>query len=283
MKGKAFSKQIILSDLYMEVYVDPFNKRIRIDDYRGNVKKIVEKTEELSLIFKVEKCIIIGKAEHLIDFLESDFFCEAIVDAFFNGSKAYYVTKYYTLERKQSDQWLNEQQILMNVKALNPKNAKLDIPEEYQLEKMLKNDARDLALLYQKVFPIYPTPLHDFTYIEKIMEQGTIYYAFRKGGNIISAASAEVNMKYHNAELTDCATLPSYRKFGLMKYILEKLEEELINKGIYCAFSIARAQSFGMNAVLHQLHYKYRGKLINNCYIFDKLENMNMWVKDLAK
>ena len=38
-----------------------------------------------------------------------------------------------------------------------------------------------------------------------------------------------------------------------------------------------------MNAVLHGLGYQYRGRLINNCYIFEKLENMNMWVKDLSK
>ena len=101
--------------------------------------------------------------------------------------------------------------------------------------------------------------------------------------NIVSAASAEVNSQYHNAELTDCATLTNHRKFGLMKNLLERLEAELKQNGIFCAYSIARAQSFGMNAVLHQLGYAYRGRLMNNCYIFDKLENMNMWVKDLSK
>jgi beta-lysine N6-acetyltransferase len=40
--------------------------------------------------------------------------------------------------------------------------------------------------------------------------------------------------------------------------------------------------SFGMNAVLYQLGYNYCGRLMNNCYIYDKLENMNMWVKNLA-
>jgi hypothetical protein len=67
-----------------------------------------------------------------------------------------------------------------------------------------------------------------------------------------------------------------------MKILLEKLEEDLQSQGIYCAYSIARALSFGMNAVLHQLGYMYRGRLLNNCYIFNKLENMNVWVKDLA-
>jgi hypothetical protein len=67
-----------------------------------------------------------------------------------------------------------------------------------------------------------------------------------------------------------------------MKFLLLELEGELKKKGIYCAYSIARALSFGMNAALFQLGYHYRGRLLNNCYIYDKLESMNMWVKDLA-
>ncbi|GAE44328.1 beta-lysine acetyltransferase [Mesobacillus boroniphilus JCM 21738] len=29
--------------------------------------------------------------------------------------------------------------------------------------------------------------------------------------------------------------------------------------------------------------YAYRGRLVNNVFIYDKIENMNVWVKDLAK
>jgi beta-lysine N6-acetyltransferase len=136
--------------------------------------------------------------------------------------------------------------------------------------------------LYREVFQIYPTPLHDPEYVKKTMKEGTIYYVFFHQGKIVSAASAEVNSFYKNAELTDCATLKDHRKYGLMKIILRELEAELRMQGIFCAYSIARSLSFGMNAVLFQLGYKYRGRLMNNCYIYDKLENMNMWVKNLA-
>ena len=37
-----------------------------------------------------------------------------------------------------------------------------------------------------------------------------------------------------------------------------------------------------MNLAFHQLGYTYTGRLANNCYIFDKLEDMNIWVKDLS-
>lgn len=115
------------------------------------------------------------------------------------------------------------------------------------------------------------------------MAEGTIYYGFYYDEEIVSAASAEVNSFYKNAELTDCATLQEHRKHGLMKILLEELEKELKSSGVYCVYSIARSLSFGMNAALHQLGYQYRGRLTNNCYIFDKLEDMNVWVKDLSK
>ena len=71
------------------------------------------------------------------------------------------------------------------------------------------------------------------------MAEGTIYYVFFYQGKIVSAASAEVNTFYKNAELTDCATLKEHRKYGLMKIILQELERELTEQGIYCAYSIA--------------------------------------------
>jgi beta-lysine N6-acetyltransferase len=68
-----------------------------------------------------------------------------------------------------------------------------------------------------------------------------------------------------------------------MKRLLTQLEKELVKNGIYCAYSIARALSYGMNKSFYQLGYSYTGRLTNNCYIFDKIEDMNVWVKDLSK
>jgi beta-lysine N6-acetyltransferase len=279
----AHVQRIIDKQFQMDVLVDPYNKRLRVDDYRGDVSRIVEKVEELAVHLKVEKVIIIGRKEHYTRLLEKAFQCEAMVDHFFNGSDAYYFTKFFSMERKKNDYWMSEDRIIENVSKLARNQVKQIIPDGYELENLNKKDADYLAKLYQEVFPIYPTPLHDPDYIRKTMEQGTLYYGFVHGQNIVSAASAEVNDRYHNAELTDCATLPAHRKYGLMKHVLEKVAGELKKNRIYCAYSIARAQSFGMNAVLHQLGYEYRGRLMNNCYIFDKLENMNMWVKDLSK
>ncbi|CAG9608174.1 putative beta-lysine N-acetyltransferase [Pseudoneobacillus rhizosphaerae] len=269
-------------NFWLLVYDDPFNKRIRIDDYYGGIAPVIDYVENLMKEKKREKLIIKVRSEHFKEFLERGFTCEAIIDHYYLGSTMYFFTKYFDQKRNQNDHWITEDQILGSINGMEISTDTLQPPNEYHLKKVDATDAEKLALLYQTVFKIYPTPLHDSEYIKETIEDGTIYYAFYCNGAIVSAASAEVNRMYRNAELTDCATLTEHRKHGLMKILLKKLELELFDQGIYCSYSIARSLSFGMNAVLHQLGYRYRGRLKNNVFIYDKLENMNVWVKNLA-
>lgn len=262
--------------------IDLFNNRIRVDDVTGDIVKAIVKAENIAKEKGVEKLIFKTRKENYALFMEKGYQCEAIIDRYFLGSNLYFFSKYYNINRKNSSQWMKEDEIVKNVCLLDQNLKMIHPPTEYKLKQLQPEDAKKLASLYEKVFQIYPTPLNDMNYIVKTMTEGTIYFGFYFDGEIVSAASAEVNSFYKNAELTDCATLQEHRKHGLMKILLKELENELKANGIFCAYSIARALSFGMNAALHQLDFKYRGRLMNNCYIFDKLENMNVWVKDLS-
>ncbi|MDP4083571.1 MAG: putative beta-lysine N-acetyltransferase [Bacillota bacterium] len=270
------------NNCYLDVYMDPFNRRLRLDDYRGNMWAIIQRLEEFAHKHHVEKAIVKGRQEDLFYFLEKGFLPEAIVDKYFLGSNAYFLSKFYAIERKKSDQWIKEDGILDSINKLSLSSESIFPPKEYVLSKVDESHASELSALYDKIFPVYPTPLRDPEYVKKTIKNGTIYYAFFYKGGMISVASAEINNFYKNAELTDCATIFEHRKHGLMKFILQELEKDLRLKGIFCSYSIARAQSFGMNAVLFQLGYRYRGRFMNNCFIYEKLENMNMWVKNLA-
>jgi beta-lysine N6-acetyltransferase len=267
---------------WLQVYDDPFNKRIRLDDYYGDVEAVVRYAEELMKETKREKLIIKVRGEHFQAFLEHGYVCESMIDEYFLGSNMFFLTKYFDAERMRNDHWVTEDQIIDSINQMAISLDSIIPPSQYQLKKVDETDAEQLAILYRSVFQVYPTPLHDADYIKETINDGTIYYAFYNNEKLVSAASAEVNRTYRNAELTDCATLNEHRKHGLMKILLQKLEDELYSQGVFCSYSIARSLSFGMNAVLHQLGYKYRGRLRNNVFIFDKLENMNVWVKNLA-
>lgn len=278
----AYRKRIKQPDFMMDVYIDPFNKRLRVDDYRGSCQKAATAAEELALKHQAEKLIVIARSEDFITFLEKGFRCEAVVERFFRGSSACFFTKYFAKERMISSHWLKEDDILKKIGTLTPTSVTTTLPEEYNLIKINQADAEELGAFYKKIFPVYPVPLFEPDYIRKAIKGGTIFLAYRYKGKIVSAASADIDRNNWNAELTDCATLPEHRTFGLLKNLLLKLEEELVAHEIFCAYSLARAQSFGMNAVLYQLGFRYRGRMPNNCYIYNDLEDMNMWAKELG-
>lgn len=261
---------------------DPFNKRIRVDDYYGNINRIVRTMEKIAADEQYGKIIIKARQEDVVLFLSIGYVLEAIVDHYFSGNNMYFLCKFLQSERRNSDVWHEEDELLENIlssKLIDSKQSS----HEYSLVKCTENDAEQLADLYKTVFKVYPVPMNNPMYIKKCMREGSVFLAYEHDGKMISAVSAEVNQKYRNAEITDCATLPDYRKFKLMQFLIARLEDELRSRRIYCLYSIARANSYGMNAVFHRLHYMYRGRLANNCYIFEDIEDMNVWVKFLTR
>ena len=257
---------------------DPFNKRVRLDDYRGNTRKALEAAEMFTRSVNAEKWIVKARREDFQTLAEYGLQYEAGIDRFYLGSDCCFFAAYYTSTRRSSAAWEKGDRILRE--ARQAAGGGSGIPEGYCFRKAEKQDAAELARLYGSIFELYPVPLNEEAYIHSAMEKGGRFYVCTLGDRIVSAASAEVDLFYKNAEITDCATLPEHRKHGLMKEIISALEKDLHNDGIFCLYSIARALSFGMNAAFHGLGYKYRGRLANNCYIMDKLEDMNVWVKN---
>ena len=83
--------------------------------------------------------------------------------------------------------------------------------------------------------------------------------------------------------VTDCATQKYAQGKGYMKKLLLALEEKLVGDGIKCLYTLARAESVGMNKAFFQLGYAYGGRLVNNCYIYSGIEDMNVWWKSEFK
>ncbi len=284
MAGKEYYETIKRKEetFYFEAALDHFNERIRVDYYIGNIPDLLRKTEALAKQYNYTKLIIKARKEHLYTFLQFGYMIEAVIQGYFQGSDGFFVTKYRDPNRRNSSCWTKEDEITASILQTVAFKEKI-VPEGYVLRKAAKEDANELAELYGRVFQVYPTPLNQADYVEETMAEGTIYYVYEKNGKIVSTASAEIDFTQRNAELTNCATLEDHRKHGLMKELLKKLEEDLFNQAIYCSYTIARSLSFGMNAAFYQLGYAYTGRLTNNCYIFDKLEDMNVWVKDLSR
>lgn len=257
---------------------DDFNKRIRFDDYNGSIAEIVKAAIKISLENNCEKLIFKARKEDYEIMLANGFVLEAKVDKYYLGSHMYFFCMYFTSDRRNSDFWAEEDHLLQNVYKSQSKKPSEE-SHEYELRICDENDATGLADLYHSVFKVYPVPMNDKNYIKKCINDGNLFLAYFHNDKVVSAVSAEVNRLYRNAEITDCATMPEYRQFGLMQQLIARLEEHLFKREIFCLYTIARARSYGMNLAFHRLGYQYRGRLANNCFIFEDIEDMNVWVK----
>lgn len=271
------------SDGFIRYCLDFFNKRLRVDDYKGCMADyVLQRSRELADNHALTKLFIKSREEDWQIFLSGGCMLEGIYKGYFDGKDAYCMAMYFDLERRTSDFWMEEDRILKQVCNL-PVNTDRRPLERTAIRIASAHDAEPLAELYRQVFQTYPTPMDNAEYIVQTMLEGTIYYVVENDNVLISAASAEINKEYRNAELTDCATLPAFRNQGHMRLLIHALEKELERRDIACAYSLARALSFGMNAVFFQLGYRYYGRLTKNCDIYDKFEDVNLWVKMLPK
>ncbi|OIJ11072.1 putative beta-lysine N-acetyltransferase [Anaerobacillus alkalilacustris] len=271
-KGQSYS---------MQVCYDFVSERLRVDDYQGNMEEMVSMLKKLSKKSSFSKIIVKSRVEDWRFLLSKGFFLEGVIDNYFKGHDAYFMVYYLSDKRRTSREWKKEDELIEKVYELPTSSSVDPIPSEYTVRLANVEDASALASLYNQVFSSYPTPINDEMYIQTAMKEGSIFYVVEWNGSIVSAASAEVNTTYLNAEITDCATLPGYRSYGFMKLLISKLEKELVKRKIFCSYSLARAGSNSINACLRKLDYQYNGRLTNNCSINDKYENMNVWVKKL--
>jgi putative beta-lysine N-acetyltransferase len=144
------------------------------------------------------------------------------------------------------------------------------------------SDADALSRIYRQVFKTYPFPIHQPTYLKRMMKEGVRYFTVRIEGRMAAAAAAEIDRRAQYAEMTDFATLPQYRSKGLAGILLCHMEKSVRSLDIRTAFTIARAASPGMNAVFRKNGYRYAGLLRNNTQIAGGLESMTVWYKPLS-
>ncbi len=259
---------------------DSFNRRIRVVRYDGAIEQALPDIVAAAKEEDAEKIIVYTKQQDEAVLARQLFAPEGFLEGYYLGHSACVMARYLTEKRRQTDSYIKEQEMIEALYRTAPHPCSENSPN-FTMRKAEINDMYQLSMLFKKVFRTYPTPVFDPAYIEKTMNENVMYYAMFDHDRLISAASADINPELGHAEITDCAVLPEYRGHSLTSFLIEALEKEMAEKAIFHVFSLARAASFGMNAVLYHSGYQYGGRLINNCYIAEGLENMNIWCKHL--
>ncbi|ADE36936.1 putative beta-lysine N-acetyltransferase [Methanohalophilus mahii] len=206
---------------------------------------------------------------------------EAGVPGYYSGKmEALFMCKYFS-ERRKEDTQAEDDRIISTARDKAGDIRKHELPEGFLIRMCTEADLPAMARIYAEVFPTYPFPIQDPTYLKETMEDNVAYFAVENEGGIVALSSSEIDFENRNAEMTDFATLPQFRGMGLSTHLLSKMEKEMNKKGILTLYTIARAASYGMNTVFARLGYEFTGKLVQNTNISGNLENMNVWYKHI--
>ncbi|MDF2613446.1 MAG: ablB [Clostridia bacterium] len=260
---------------------DEFNQRIKIVSFEGDIKDLMNELVTLSSKHKVGKIFSIIPKEKIQEFKEHGFIMEAKINHFLNGNPAYFLSKFMIPERKMSILIPEEEEVLIKSREYMDEEYEYERYSEYVIRSAGEEDAAQLAKLYDSVFETYPSPMNDADYIKYVMDNDVFFKVAVYEDEIISAASADMDPKNLNVEMTDCATYKAHRGGGLMGRLIFDLEKEMKSRNYKVLYSTARATSAGMNIIFSKHNYEYGGRLVNHCHISGKFEDMNIWVKEL--
>ncbi|MBN2102483.1 putative beta-lysine N-acetyltransferase [bacterium] len=210
---------------------------------------------------------------------------EAFIPAFYHGEGDIFFMSKFIDPKREMIQESHASLIIDDLKkALIRRNlspSKATIKSGLTMRLCNPGDSEDLANIYQTVFQSYPFPIYDPKYIRKTMKSHIIYFGMYDQNRLVAASSAEMDLKEKNAEMTDFATLPKYRGKSISSALLQVMEQEMRDRGVFTLYTIARALSAGMNITFAKNGYRFSGTLINNTNISGKIESMNIWYKRL--
>jgi putative beta-lysine N-acetyltransferase len=215
-------------------------------------------------------------------FFNAGYVKEAYVPGYYNGAEdADFVCKYFSEERSKA---ANIEEIKAVIGLAEKKKNDVCSKEniEYKIIICNKENSIEMSHIYKIVFKTYPFPIYDSRYIEKTMDENIVYFGAVYNGKLAALSSSEIDIQSQSVEMTDFATLPQHLGNGIALALLKKMEQEMMNRRIITAYTIARAESPGMNITFAKNKYKYCGTLVNNTNISGQIESMNVWVKKLS-
>lgn len=216
-------------------------------------------------------------------FFANGFIQEAFISNFYNQQDdVFFVSKFLNPERLRDIEKERLIGLANQLAETNPTNNKTSLRTAgYEVRRLIKADAATISEIYGQVFKTYPFPIDDPAYILKSMDDNVQYFGIEKDGKLVALASAEIDFKGGNAEMTDFATLKKHTGRNLSSLLLRRMEDEMKKQGIKMLYTIARLKSFAMNKTFIRNGYQYSGTLLKNTNISGKIESMNVYYKQI--
>lgn len=215
-------------------------------------------------------------------FEQNGYRLEAVIPNMYRGrDDGLFMARYYDRQRMIDPAEELVREVLQTAQKQARRGRPKKLSREVDCRLASPADCRQMSRLYRLVFASYPFPIQDPDYLRETMADNVIYAGVWEQQRLVALASAEVDRKMANAELTDFATDPGCRGRGMATLLLGRLEALMADTDIRTCYTIARATSYGMNITFARHNYDFAGTLIKNTQIAGSLESMNIWHKQL--
>jgi putative beta-lysine N-acetyltransferase len=208
-------------------------------------------------------------------FQKAGYIQEAFVPGFFRGeTDGLFIAKFLSKDRQQPIRETG----LGGAKEL-PTEPVQTANQPIAIAACSPADATAMAKIYARTFETYAFPIHRPEYIRQAIAKDTIYFCARIKDEMAALAAAEIDSDSRACEMTDFATRPRYRRMGLARHLLRRLDREAVKRDVKTAYTIARSDSTGMNRVFEKCGYTHAGQLVNNTQIGGRIRSMDVWYK----
>lgn len=214
-------------------------------------------------------------------FLRHGFQVEARIPGFYNGTAGAVFLGFYLTGKRAHEENCIALDSLLDIYLDSLSATVTDLPPGFSLRRCSHQDASQMAQIYSSVFPTYPFPINDPSYLRHSMETHVDYFGCEVLGRLIALSAAEMDIENENVEMTDFAALPAWRGCRVSIHLLSTMEDAMRARNIKTAYTIARSSSPGMNITFARSGYRYGGRVINNTNISGQIESMNVWYKHL--
>ncbi len=242
-------------------------------------------TQIVSLQNKFHYKKIILKIPRFLEkfFRTPDSITEAVIPDYYQGTDdALFLSRFCDLKRLNKNE---RDQIQKNIFSLQKKTN--SPPDDRKSEKIViregdYSDIPEICALYQREFKTYPFPIHEPSYLQKIMDDGTRIFIGSSDSGIVAAGSCETDSYSSSVEMSDLAIYPQFRGCGISKQLLFYMEQCMKKVKIQTAYTICRSKPIPVNRLFSGAGYRFGGTLIKNTNICGNFESMNVWYKPLS-
>lgn len=265
------------------ITVEPKSRRIKLYQLpsQNNMFETIEDCKVLGRNKGCDKLIFYVRKEERNKLSSLKVYQEGVIEGFFQGEDAFIYAMFLHPVRNHSIAWKQDQIVMEIVRKDHKESKETDLPDGYVMRSATKQDAYQMAKLYDTVFKTYPTRMNDPEYIQEMMDDHVYFTIVEYDGQVVSASSADRLPTFNAAEMTDCATLADHRNQGLLYVQFAHLTNHMKQKGLQTLFCYARSISVGMNLINARNGFTYGGRMVQNSNIDGRLECMNIWFKNL--